>query len=442
MNKVYSRNYRFRTLIRFAVPSIFMQIFLSLYTIADGMFVSRFVGTVALSAINIVFPVTSLALAIAIMLATGGSAIVGIQLGEKQEEKARKSFSLIIATSFVISVIMAVLGTVFLNQIVKFLGASELQFADAKAYLGIILIFIPALFLQSLFQIFFVVAGKPSIGLTVTMLAGITNIVLDYIFIKYFGMGIAGAAVATGLGYCIPSITGIFYFFRKENKQLYFVKPEWNTKIFIDSCFNGSSEMTTNLANAVTTFLFNYIFMKFYGESGVASITIILYFQFIIIAIFFGYSIGVAPIISYKYGEKNHRQLHEILKYSLYFLTISSVTMFGIAIITINPVLLLFTSKNTDVFSISINGFPLYAISFIVAGFNIFASTFFTALSDGKVSAIISFLRTFLFLSGAIIILPMMIGERGIWLATTVAELLGLGVSIYYIVSKRKKYGY
>ena len=200
--------------------------------------------------------------------------------------------------------------------------------------------------------------------------------------------------------------------------------------------------MTTNLANAVTTFLFNYMFMKYYGKSGVASITIILYFQFIIVTIFFGYSIGVSPIISYKYGEKNHRQLHEILKYSLYFLIFSSIVMFGISIITIKPVLLLFTSQNTDVFNISIGGFPLYAISFIVIGFNIFASTFFTALSDGKISAIISFLRTFLFLSSAIIILPMIIGEKGIWLATTVAEVLGLGVSAYYLVKKRRKYKY
>ena len=200
--------------------------------------------------------------------------------------------------------------------------------------------------------------------------------------------------------------------------------------------------MTTNLANAVTTFLFNYMFMKYYGKSGVASITIILYFQFIIVTIFFGYSIGVSPIISYKYGEKNHRQLHEILKYSLYFLIFSSIVMFGISIITIKPVLLLFTSQNTDVFNISIGGFPLYAISFIVIGFNIFASTFFTALSDGKISAIISFLRTFLFLSSAIIILPMITVEKGIWLATTVLELLGLGVSAYYLVKKRQKYGY
>ena len=230
--------------------------------------------------------------------------------------------------------------------------------------------------------------------------------------------------------------------YRMKNRKLYFVKPEWNAKILIDSCFNGSSKMTTNLANAVTTFLFNYMFMKYYGKPGVASITIILYFQFIIVTIFFGYSIGVAPIISYKYGEKNHSQLHEILKYSLYFLTFSSIVMFGISVITIKPVLLLFTSQNTDVFNISIGEFPLYAISFIVIGFNIFASTFFTALSDGKISAIISFLRIFLFLSSAIIILPMIIGEKGIWLATTVAEVLGLGVSAYYLVKKRQKYGY
>ena len=222
MNKVYSRNYKFKTLVKFAVPSILMQIFLSLYTIADGMFVSKFVGTVALSAINIVFPVMCLALAIAIMLATGGSAIVGIQMGEKQDEKARKSFSLVMATSFVISVAMAIVGTVFLDDIVKLLGASELQFADAKAYLGIVLLFIPVLFLQSLFQIFFVVAGKPSIGLFVTILAGITNIVLDYIFIRFFGMRIAGAAIATGLSYCIPAITGLFYFFRKKKQAALF----------------------------------------------------------------------------------------------------------------------------------------------------------------------------------------------------------------------------
>lgn len=200
--------------------------------------------------------------------------------------------------------------------------------------------------------------------------------------------------------------------------------------------------MTTNLANAVTTFLFNYMFMKYYEKSGVASITIILYFQFIIVTIFFGYSIGVAPIISYKYGEKNHSQLHEILKYSLYFLTFSSVVMFGISVITIKTCVITVYVPKYRCFNISIGGFPLYAISFIVIGFNIFASTFFTALSVGKISAIISFLRTFLFLSSAIIILPMITVEKGIWLATTVPELLGLGVSVYYLVKKRQKYGY
>ncbi|MGN1031630.1 MAG: MATE family efflux transporter, partial [Butyricicoccaceae bacterium] len=436
------QRYRFRTLLQFALPSIVMQVFLGTYTVVDGIFVSRYAGTTALGCINMIFPLISLEIGIGVMLATGGSAVVARRMGEGQEKRARQNFSFLAAAAFTVGLLFAVLGIAFMNPIVRVLGASEAQFAMCRTYGILMVAFSPAMFLQVLFQTFFVTAGKPGMGLAVTVAGGTANIVLDYVFVKVLAWGIGGAAIATGIGQSIPAVAGTVYFFVNRRGVLRFTKPvpDWN--MLAQSCGNGSSEMVTNLANAVTTFLFNYVFLKFYGEDGVAAITIVLYFQFVYIAVYFGYSAGVAPVIAYKYGAQDRAQLKSIFRYSLIFLMVCAVGTYLLSRLIMVPAIGIFAAPDSRVFAITIEGFPVFALSFLMMGFSIFASSMFTALSNGLVSAVISFGRTLFFLAGAILLLPVVLGAAGVWLAVPVAELLGLIVSAVCLIANRSRYGY
>lgn len=279
-------------------------------------------------------------------------------------------------------------------------------------------------------------------GLILTLLAGITNIVLDYIFMSPLSMGVAGAAIATGIGYCIPAVGGLIFFVISKNNPLCMVKPKADWKVLLQSCTNGSSEMVTNLANAVTTFLFNYTLLQFHGEDGVASITITLYFQYIFTALYFGYSNGIAPIISFKYGCSDKEQLQKIFKNSICVLFISSIAANILMRLTVTRLLTIFTPVGSNVYNITLHGFPIYSLAFLIMGLGIFSSAMFTAFSDGKASAIISFSRTFIFIVGAILILPNILGEIGVWMSVPVAEVFGFIVAVIYIIRKKKKYAY
>lgn len=441
MNKL-NKNFKLSSLIAFAFPNMIMMLVLSMYTIIDGTFVSRFVGTTALSSINMVFPAICIEMAIAIMIATGGSAIIARKMGEKNEKSAKETFSFLILVELAISLLIAVLGNLFINQIVSFFGATPIQFQDCKTYLGLSFLFAPFFFLQTSFQTFFVTAGKPTLGLIVTVLSGITNVILDYVFIVPLNMGVAGAAIATGMGCVISAVVGCIYFMFGKKKSLYFVKPKFDGKVLLDTCINGSSEMVTNLANAVTTFLFNFAFLKYFGEDGVASITIVLYFQFVFTSIYFGFANGIAPIISFKYGGDNIQQLKSLLKNSILFSILCSIGAYALSQITISGILTIFTPIDSNVYQITMEGFKIYSASFLFMGFSIFASAWFTALSNGKVSAIISFARTFVFIVAAIFLLPLFLGKTGVWLALPVAEILGILVSIYYLARGKKTYQY
>lgn len=437
-----SKKFTFTSLLSFAMPNVIMMISLSMYIIVDGMFISRLVGTTALSAVNMVYPAICFEMAIAIMIATGGSAIVATKSGEGKQAEAQKNLSFLIVIEILIGIIIAIAGNVFIEEIVLFLGASPVQAPLSITYARIIFTFAPAFFLQTAFQTFFVTAGKPTLGLIVTLLAGIVNIVLDYIFMAPLAMGVAGAAIATGLGYCIPAIVGLAFFLFAKNNPFHFVRPEVDWNVLFHACTNGSSEMVTNLANAATTFLFNYTLLHFYGEDGVASITIILYFQYIFTALYFGYSNGIAPIISFKYGNGDTEQLRKIFKNSIFFLILSSLAANTVIHLTIAKALTIFTSADSPVYAIARKGFSLYSLAFLIMGLGIFASAMFTAFSDGKTSAIISFSRTFIFIVGAILILPNIMGEVGIWIAVPVAEALGIVIAIVYLLVKRRKYSY
>ncbi|MCQ4636592.1 MATE family efflux transporter [Anaerovorax odorimutans] len=442
MDNPLARKFTFASLLSFAIPNIIMMISLSMYIIVDGMFISRLIGTTALSAVNMFYPVICFEMAIAIMIATGGSAIVARQLGEGKPKEARRNLSFLIIAEILIGIIIAVLGSVFIEEIILFLGASPIQAPLSMAYARIIFAFAPAFFLQTAFQTFFVTAGKPTLGLIVTLLAGIINIVLDYIFMAPLNMGTAGAAIATGISYCVPAVAGLLFFVTAKSNSLYLVKPKFDWAVLRRSCTNGSSEMVTNLANAATTFLFNYTLMQFYGEDGVASITIILYFQYIFTALYFGYANGIAPIISYKYGNEDREQLRSLFKNSMIFLLVSSVLGNGAIHLIVEQALTIFASADSNVYSITLHGFSIYSLAFTIMGLGIFSSAMFTAFSDGKISAIISFSRTFIFIAGAILILPNILGESGVWIAVPVAEGLGLIVAVSFLITKRKKYSY
>lgn len=441
-NNALAREFHTVSLIKFALPNIGMMIFLSLYTIVDGMFISRLVGTTALSAINMSFPLNSLQMAIGIMLGTGGSAIIARRQGEGRADEARQNFTMLVMVAALVGLCFAVLGNIFLDPILRVLGTSELQWADCRIYTLIQLAFAPMLFLQTSFQTLFVTAGKPGLGLLTSVGGGITNMVLDWLFIGPMNMGVAGAAIATCLGYCVPSVIGLVYFFRNRNGSLFFVSFKFDGATLAAACGNGSSEMVSNIANAVTTFMFNMLFMRYRGEDGVAAITIAMYFQFVFTAVYFGFSMGVAPVISYKFGERNIPQLGRIFRICMTFVLACSLGAYLLSWVTLEPALTLFTPRGSGVYEIAMSGFPIYAVSFLLMGTSIFASSLFTALSDGLVSAIISFSRTLVFLAAMLLLLPRILEELGIWLAVPVAEGLGVMVSVYFLLKGRKTYQY
>ncbi|WP_394272851.1 MATE family efflux transporter [Butyricicoccus sp.] len=429
-------------LLRFTLPGMLMMLFNSFYTMVDGGFVSNYVGTDALSAINIVFPLINFVLAVGIMLATGGSAVTARQMGEKEPELARQSFSLLTVFTAGLGIVIAVLSIVFADPIVWALGSTDVLYEYCRDYLVFMSLFTPCCMLQILFQFFFTTAGRPNLGLAATLLGGVANMVLDYVLIVPLHMGIRGAAIATGIGQTIPTVIGLVYFFSRRNDLLYYVRPVLRGWVLGRACLNGSSEMVSNLAVAVTTFLFNIMMLSYLGEDGVAAITIVFYAQFFFTAIFFGYTSGVAPLISFHFGAQNHDRLKKLVRLSLLFVAVCSLLAYGLSVVLSQTVVGIFAQRGTAVFSIASDGMELFAIGFLFMGFNIFASGLFTALSNGIVSAVLSFLRTFVFLVAAIELLPKLWGVSGVWLAIPAAELLALVVSLACILRYRKRYQY
>lgn len=430
------------SLMRFTFPTIVMMVFMSLYTMVDGVFVSNLIGENALSAINIVYPVSSIIIAISIMLATGGGAIIARNMGEGKAQLAKENFSMITAVGIGIGIFIMLAGLLFIRPIIIAMRATPALYDYCYDYIRILIIFSPFAVLQMLFQFFFVTAGKPKLGLGAIVAGGIVNIVLDYVLITYTDMGIAGAAVATGLGYATPGIFGLIYFTVKRDGTLYFIKPKWRKEVFWQSCFNGSSEMVTNLATAITTFLFNVVMLRYMGENGVAAITVVLYAQFLLTSVYLGYSSGTAPLFSYHYGMKKDEELHKLYKISLLFILISSIVIFAASILLSSGIVGIFVKAESEVFAIARHGFLLFSVSYLFTGINIFASSMFTAFSNGKISALISFLRTFVLIVAAVLLLPIVMGADGVWLAIPAAEFLTVMVSIFYLIRYRKIYHY
>ena len=436
-----SQDFSAISLLRFAFPTIAMMIFTGLYTIVDTIFVSRFVNTNALSSINIVCPIINITVGLAAMLATGGSAIIARKMGKGNIREAKENFTLIVCAGIVTGLLISLAGLLFLEPVIRGLGASDLLFPYCRDYITILLMFAPANVMQCLYVNLFVTAGKPQLGFWLSVLAGLTNIVLDYVFIVPMQMGISGAAIATSIGYMIPTIAGTC-FFAKSKGSLSFVRPKFDIKVIGESCFNGASEMVGQLSTAITTFLFNITMMKLLGEDGVAAVTIIIYSQFLLITMYIGFSMGVAPVISYNYGSRNHVQLKRIFRICIGFIFLCSVTLFAVSIPGGQYISRIFAGQEANVFEITRYGFSIFSFSFLFCGFNIFASAMFTALSNGKISAIISFLRTLVFITAGLLVLPVFLNVTGIWLAVPLAELLALIVSVALILRYRTHYQY
>lgn len=429
-------------LLKFTLPSVIMMVFNSFYTMVDGGFVSNFVGTTALSAVNISYPLISLVFAIGIMLASGGSAVVAKQMGEGKQLKAKQSYTFIVTCGVVLGIIIAFIGLFFTKEISLLLGANDAIYEYCYDYILYISIFIPFAILQVLFQFFFVTAGRPNLGLILTVIGGAANIFLDYLFMGPMDLGIKGAAVATGIGFMIPAVIGLIWFAKKEDRILCFTKPKFDGKVLLKTCTNGSSEMVSNLAVAVTTFLFNKLMMRYVGEDGVAALTIVLYAQFLFTAVFLGYTSGIAPLFSYNYGAQNEKRLKKLFKLSIIFITICSIFAYAFSLLLAKPVVGLFSEPNSTVYNLAIRGMDLFGISFLFMGFNIFASGLFTSFSNGLISALLSFLRTFVFIILAIMFLPKLLNVDGIWLSIPLAELVALFVSLIYMIRYKKIYQY
>lgn len=441
MSTSISREFHFGSLLRFALPTIVMMIFMSLYTIVDGFFVSNYLGTTALSSINIVWPLLNVVIAVAIMLATGGSAVVARRMGEQRMPEARENFTLLVLAAITAGIVIAVIGTVFLEPIIRLFGAEGALLPFCRDYLGTLILFAPFSVLQMLFLVFLVAAGRPHIGLILTIGSGVANAILDYLLIVPGGMGIRGAALATASSYLIPALFGLYYFFSRKN-ELHFVRPRADWHMLRQACANGSSEMVVNLSNGVTTLLFNLILLRLAGEDGVAAITIIMYVQFLFLGLYQGFSDGIAPVISYNYGSQNTPQLRRIFKIAIAFIGGSAAVLVVAAIVLHQPLIQIFAAQGTQAHALASAGFVLYAINFLFSGFNIFCSALFTALGNGRVSAAISFLRTCVFLVGGLLLLPSLAGLNGVWLAVPIAELLTLFFSVAFFLRGRRTYHY
>lgn len=429
-------------LLRFTFPSVIMMIFTSIYSVVDGLFIANCVGSNALSAINIVFPAIMVLGAFGFMLGAGGSAEVGRALGEGKEDLAKKYFTTLILTILSVGAVLSLAVYLFIEPISRLLGATDLLIDDCVVYGRILAAGNVFFMLQTAFQTFFVLSEKPKLGLLFTISSGITNMIFDFVFVYLFEMGVAGAAFATVMGYAVGGVIPLFYFARKNGSLLRFTKTSLYPRMLLASAANGSSEMVSNLSASVVTMLYNWQMLRLLGEGGVAAITAIMYINFIFVAVNIGFSIGAAPIVSYHFGAKNTAELHNVFRKSLSVIAVVSLAMFAAAEGLSSLLISLFLSSDPEFAAIALHGLRVASVSFLLAGVNIYASSFFTALCDGKISAIISFLRALVFPVAALLTLPYLLNVEGVWLSLVVSDALAFAVSVFFLFAKRKKYGY
>ena len=437
-----SDHFGYRRLIRFTWPSILMMVFTSIYGVVDGFFVSNFVGKTPFAAVNFIMPFLMVVGALGFMFGTGGSALIAKTMGMGDRKRATEIFSLLVWATFLSGVVIAVLSILFLEPIARFLGARGQMLTDCVIYGRIILLALPFLMLQYAFSSLSVTAELPNLGLTFTVAAGLVNMAGDALFMMVLRWGIVGAALATTLGQIIGGVIPLVYFLRKNPSGFRLSVPRWDGRAMARVCLNGSSELMSNISMSLVGMLYNAQLLRYAGENGVAAYGTIMYVNFIFISIFIGYVTGAAPVISYHYGAANQQELKGLLGRSTVLVGLTSVAMFAAAELLAEPLSMIFVSYDPQLLEMTIHAFRLYSYSFFFAGFAIFGSAFFTALNDGLTSALISFLRTLLFQSAAVMLMPLVWDLDGIWLSIVAAEALAVAVTLVFLVVKRKKYRY
>ena len=431
-------------ILRFAASPIIMMVFTSIYSVVDGFFVSNFAGKQAFAAVNLIMPFLMIVATVGFMFGAGGTALVAKIFGEGDKEKANKYFSLFVYVSFALGVIFAILGIVFIRPISALLGAEGELLENCVVYARIILAALPFYVLQLLFQSFFPAAEKPQLGLAVTVLAGVTNMVLDAVLVILLPQEykLAGAAIATAMSQFVGGVIPLFYFFRKNNSILRLGKTSFDGKAILKACANGSSELMSNVSMSIVGMLYNIQLLKYVGENGVAAYGVMMYVSMIFSAAFIGYSIGVAPVISYHNGAQNYKESKGLLRQSLIMIGVFGVGMVAAAELLALPLSNIFVGYDAELMNLTVSGFKIFALSFIFMGFAIFSSGFFTALNDGLTSALISFLRTLVFQIAAVLLLPLIWEIDGVWISIVVAEVMAAAISAFFLVVKRKKYHY
>jgi len=437
-----SDHFTYKKLLRFTFPSIIMMIFISIYGVVDGVFVSNFVGKTPFAAVNFIMPFLMILGAVGFMFGTGGSALIAKTMGENKLKKANELFSLFVYVSFILGIIIAGLSFFLIRPIAQLMGAEGILLDQCVLYGRIVILAVPGFILQMEFQSFFITAEKPNLGLYVTVISGVANMILDALFMAVFHWGLAGAAAATALSQTLGGVIPLLYFLRKNTSLLQLGKTKFDGRALWKACINGSSELMSNISMSLVSMLYNIQLIKYAGENGVAAYGVLMYVNMIFLAIFIGYSIGTAPVISYHYGAQNHGELKSLLKKSFRILIFSSLSMLALSEFLARPLSKIFVSYDLDLLELTVRGFTIYSFSFLFAGINIFASSFFTALNNGLISALISFLRTLVFQVASVLLLPLILGIDGIWISIVVAELIACIVSLAFIMKKRAVYHY
>ncbi len=437
-----SDHFDYKRLIKLTVPSIIMLVVTSIYSVVDGFFISNFAGKVPFAAVNFIMPVLMVVGAVGFMMGTGGGALIAKTMGMRDMKQANRLFSMVVYLSVIMGVALALLGILFLRPIAIALGAEGALLENAVRYGRIVLLATPAFILQFEFQCLFATANKPGLGLAITVAAGVTNGALDALFVAILPWGLEGAALATSIGQCVGGIVPVLYFARKNSSLLRLGKWYWNGRELFQVCLNGSSELLSNISTSIVGMLYNLQLLKYIGEDGVAAYGVLMYVSMIFNGIFIGFTVGAAPVISYHYGAQNLDELKSLKRKCLTIITGAAVIMFALSLLLAKPLARVFVGYDKALFDLTVHAFYIYAISFLLFGFTILASSFFTALNDGPVSAAISFLRTMVFQIAAVLLLPLIWGVEGIWWSVVAAEALAVAVSLAFLKAFQKKYQY
>lgn len=442
MNIQLSEHFTYGKLLKFTFPSIVMMVFTSIYGVVDGVFVSNFAGSESFAAVNLIMPFLMILGAIGFMLGTGGSALVAFVLGTGDGQKANRVFSLMVYVLIVLGGIFMVGGILFMEPMARLLGADEAMLPVCVQYGRIVMLGLIPFMLQNTFQSFLVTAERPHFGLYITIAAGVTNMALDALFVGVFRWGVAGAAAATVISQIVGGVIPLVYFICPNKSKLRLGKTKMDFRMLGKAAANGSSEFMTNVSMSLVNMLYNWQLMRLIGAQGVAVFGIIMYVSFIFAAIFIGYSMGSAPVIGFHYGAGNKEELKGLFRKSLWILLVFSVVLTGLAMMLAKPLAMIFVAYDAELLELTKRALTIYSLAFLMSGFNIFASSFFTALNDGLTSALISFGRTLMFQVASVLLLPLIFDVDGIWAAVILAEGLALILSAVCVIRNRKKYGY